>query len=36
MVEKNPELSNKHAGKCANIMELKSIIINEHVLLLDR
>ena len=30
------EKSQIDAGKCANIMELKSIFMNEHVLLLDR
>ena len=34
MVEKIP--NNEHAGKYANIMELKFIFINKHVLLLDR
>ena len=33
---KNPNILNEHASKCANIVELKSIFINKHVLLLDR
>ena len=33
---KNSKILNGHSGKCANIVELKSIFIDEHVLLLDR
>ena len=33
---KNPKLFNEHAGKCAKIVELNSIFIKKHVLLLDR
>ena len=33
---KNPKLLIEHAGNCANIVGLKCIFINQHVLLLDR